>query len=259
MSAGSQESGSYLPILKLNSTEITECVLVCGDPARAEAIASRLLNARELSYNREYRVFSGTAGTTPVTVVSHGVGAAGAAVCFEELIRGGARRLVRVGTAGSLAPQQLRDGDIVISTAAVRGDGLTDQLVAPAFPAVADPELTAELSRAAASRSPRVARGIILTVGAFYGGVDELPNNYYSRAGVLAVEMEAAALFVIASLRGIAAAGIFAIDGIAVDFDAAAYDPHREVVSEAIEDSIDIAVSVFEGERPPGPTRQNAE
>jgi uridine phosphorylase len=54
--------------------------------------------------------------------------------------------------------------------------------------------------------------------------------------------MEAATLFVIASLHGIAAGGVFAIDGVAVDFDAEAYDPHREVVKQGVENSISIAV-----------------
>lgn len=246
MSGEPRTDEMYLPLLKVDSSQINRHAIVCGDPARAAAIAARLEDAEELGYNREYRLFNGWAGPTPVTVVSHGVGAAGAAVCFEELVRGGVQEIIRVGTAGSLAPHRLRDGDLVVGSAAVRKDGLTDQLVAPEYPAVADATLTRRLTEAARERREDAAEGLILTVGAFFPGVEELPNNYFSKAGVLAVEMEAAALYVISSLHGIAAAGIFAIDGIAVDFDAEAYNPHREVVSRAIEDSMGAALAVFQ-------------
>ncbi|TVR86710.1 MAG: purine-nucleoside phosphorylase [Spirochaetaceae bacterium] len=249
----------FLPLLKIWSDQVSEHVIVCGDPARAAQIAESLDTFEELSFNREYRVFHGTLGTRPLTVASHGVGAAGAAVCFKELIRGGARNIIRVGTAGSLAPDKLRDGDIVVAQAAVRCDGLTEQLVAMPFPAVADPRLSLRLHQAVcdagatAHKSPGEGRseyGTILTVGAFYPELEELPNNYYARAGVLAVEMEVSVLFVLAGLHGVAAAGVFALDGVAVDFDGAAYDPHREVVAGAVEISIEAALQVFRDPEP---------
>ena len=85
----------------------------------------------------------------------------------------------------------------------------------------------------------------MLTTGAFYPGPEGLPNNYYSKAGVIAVEMEVSALFVIASLHGVKAGAILAIDGIAVDFDAGKYNPHRERVKEAIEEEIVLALEAL--------------
>src|SRR6056297_3459630 len=108
---------SFLPLLKLPAEEIKEKVIVCGDPERAEKIAKKLDGFEEISYNREYRVFNGSKAGVELTVASHGVGGPGAAVCFEELIRGGARKIIRVGTAGSLNPD-IKDGDIVIASAA---------------------------------------------------------------------------------------------------------------------------------------------
>lgn len=236
----------FLPILKVDSSVISEKVIVCGDPARAEKIAARLDSAEEISFNREYRFFNGTKDTLNISVVSHGVGATGAAVCFEELIKGGAREIIRVGTAGSLS-KEIVDGDIVIASAAVREDGLTNQLIAPAYPAVASKKLIDRLEWAAKKTDIRTNTGIILTIGAFYPELEGLPNNYYSRANVLAVEMEASALFVMASLHGIEAGALFAIDGIAVDFDANSYNPHRDKVDKAIEDEIEIAIKAVVG------------
>ncbi|MFN2363885.1 MAG: nucleoside phosphorylase [Halarsenatibacteraceae bacterium] len=238
-------SEEMLPILKTTSNNINKKVIVCGDPGRVDKIAKYLDRVKEIAYNREYKLINGSYNDQMVSVVSHGVGAAGAAVCFEEIIKGGAEEIIRIGTAGSLN-LSIEDGDIVIAEAAIREDGLTEQLIDKEFPAVADLDLTRSLITAASELSDnQVQSGIILTVGAFYPEIEPLPNNYYSKAGALAVEMEASVLFLIASLHGVAAGGIFAIDGIAVDFDADSYNPHRDKVDQAIDNSIKIALEAI--------------
>lgn len=233
-----------LPIIKVMENSLPPHVLVCGDPERAHQIAQRLKDSREVAWNREYRTFTGTYQRVPLAVCSHGVGAAGAAVCFEELIRAGARYIIRVGTAGSLN-LGIRDGDLVIAQAAVREDGLTAQLIPQSYPAVADPKLLQVLEEAAQEQSLKTARGIVLTVGAFYPGLLDLPNSLMAQANAKAVEMECSALFVIASLRGVAAGAILAIDGMAIEFDGAAYNPHREQVAQAINGAMDIALEAL--------------
>jgi len=235
-------SENFLPLLAVDSEKIAGKVLVCGDPARAAKIADHLDEAEEVSYNREYRLFNGDLQGERINVVSHGVGAAGAAVCFKELIKGGAEEIIRVGTAGSLAPDKLEDGDIVIASAAVREEGVTHQLVSAEYPAVADPGLTGSLCRTAEEMSVDYCRGIVLTADVFYPELEEVPNNYYSRTGAVAVEMEASALFVISSLNDVKAGALMAVDGIAVDWAADEYDPHREEVDRAVEREIEIAL-----------------
>lgn len=233
-----------LPILKVMENSLPPHVLVCGDPERASQIAHRLKDSQEVAWNREYRTFTGTYKGVPLAVCSHGVGAAGAAVCFEELIRAGARYIIRVGTAGSLN-LGIRDGDLVIAQAAIREDGLTAQLIPQSYPAVADPKLMQVLAEAAKEQSLKVASGIVLTVGAFYPGLLDLPNNMMAQANAKAVEMECSTLFVIASLRGVAAGAILAIDGLAIEFDGSDYNPHREQVTQAIQGAIDIALEAL--------------
>ncbi len=238
-------SEEILPILKTTPDKINDKVIVCGDPGRVDKISEYIDDVEEISYNREYKLINGQYNNQDITIVSHGVGAAGAAVCFEEIIKGGAKEIIRVGTAGSL-DLSIGDGDIVIAKAAIREDGLTEQLVKKEFPAIADMGLTRNLITAANDITDnQIQSGIILTVGAFYPEIEPLPNNYYSEAGALAVEMEASVLFLIASLHGVAASGIFAIDGVAIDFDADNYNPHRDKVDEAIENSIKIALKAI--------------
>ncbi|TDO95064.1 uridine phosphorylase [Halanaerobium saccharolyticum] len=234
----------FLPILKTDSKNIRKKALVCGDPARADKIAGFLSNPEEISYNREYKLLNGLYNNKPISVLSHGVGGPGAGVAFTELIKGGVEEIIRVGTAGSLS-QKIKDGDLVIASAAVRNDGLTEQLVDLSYPAVADWEIVNRLNQTANELEIKTRTGIVSTIAAFYPEIESLSNNYFSQAGAIAVEMEASALFVIASLNNIKAGAVLAIDGIAVNFDADSYDPHREEVSQAVEQEIVLALEAL--------------
>jgi uridine phosphorylase len=235
-----------LPNLKLTSDILPERVLVCGDPGRAKIIADLLDNPVLLAQNREYHTYSGSWKGSQVAVVSHGVGAPGAAVCFEELIMGGVQFIIRVGTAGSYQ-KDVTPGSLVISTAAVSCDGLTKQIVPPGFPAVADRNIVEALMNAAVLTGGGVPvnEGITLTLDAFYSGVIEFPHQLYKKAGVLAVDMENSALFVIAALKGIKAGAIMAIDGYADAELRDEYNPHNDLVSNAVEAEMKIALDAI--------------
>jgi uridine phosphorylase len=235
-----------LPNLKVDPENLPKRAIVCGDPKRAARIAALLDESRPIGENREYHSYAGTWNGTEVAVVSHGVGSPGAAVCFEELAKGGVKTIIRVGTAGSYQ-KAIEPGSLVISTAAVRRDGLTSQLVPPGFPAVADRRVVDALSAAAAKRDTglHVAEGVTLTMDMFYSGVVEFPHKLYQQAGVLAVEMENAALFVIAALRGMRAGSILAIDGYADADLLETYNPHTETTAKAIEAEARIALDAI--------------
>lgn len=235
-----------LVILQVDPDQLPKRVIVCGDPKRAASIASRLTNHRQIGENREYHSFAGSWNGTEVGVVSHGVGAPGAAVCFEQLAKGGVKAIIRVGTAGSYQPE-IKPGSLVISTSAVRQDGLTRQLVPDGFPAVPHRHVVEALVRAAASREDGllVAEGMTLTLDVFYNGVLEFPHKLYQKAGVLAVEMENTALFVISSLRGIKAGAILAIDGYADADLQEVYDPYTDEVARAVEAEALIALDAL--------------
>lgn len=234
----------FLPLLNVDTQQIHSNALVCGDPARAAKIAARLDTYEEISHNREYRLFNGTKDGVALTIVSHGVGAAGAAVCFEEVIKGGAQDIIRIGTAGSLR-HGIGDGDLVLASGAVREDGLTDKLIPPAYPAVADHSILLALEHTARALNFPTYSGLVLTLAAFYPEMLDLPNTFYSRANVIAVEMEVSALFVIASLHGVRAGAVLAIDGVAIDFDADSYNPHRELVDQGIDHAMELAIETL--------------
>lgn len=238
-----------LPITGLPLGGVSPAVLVCGDPARATRIAEALDNAEFLSDKREYRAYRGSYHGRPVTVCSHGVGAPGAAIAFEELIAGGGRTLIRVGTCGSLQPD-LHAGEIVIATAAVANTGLVAELVPRGYPAFADVDVVGALRAAAGRDRIPVRAGLVLTRDAFYAGLAADAPDYatLSAAQVLAVEMECAALFVIGSLRGARTGAVLAVDGnVLVEAESIdTYRPDRAVVAEGVDRAIRTALLALE-------------
>ncbi len=230
-----------LPSIRVAPGEMPLYLLLPGDPARAARIAEYLDGAEVLARNREFHSYRGSYRGIPVGVLSTGVGAPGAAVACEEAIRAGARVLIRVGTAGSLT-ERIRDGDLVIALGAARCEGTTPRLVPAELPALAHPRVVRALEDAAAEVGEKVHTGVVVTMDPFYRGVLDLGLETFAAAGAVAVEMECAALFVVASLRGARAGAILAIDGNALRASAGEYDPHREVVRQAVEREIRIAL-----------------
>src|SRR5699024_1115730 len=232
-----------MPTTGIPVNGISPLVIVCGNPFRAEAIASKLDDAEEVAYSREYRTFNGTYKGKKVTVSSHGVGAPGAAVNFEELIKAGAEVIIRVGTAGTYT-KDLPPGSIIVADSAVRADGLTKQLVPEGVPARGDFRVVQALHEAAEERNVTFGTGMIVTLDAFNAWPVELPHKLYQDSGALAAEMEISALYTSAQLRGVEAGGIVALDGFAYD-DMNYYNPHNDFVSKAIDDEIQIALDAI--------------
>jgi purine-nucleoside phosphorylase len=176
--------------------------LLPGDPGRATLIAERFLDGAQLTTaNRGLLGYTGSYLGVPVSVQTTGMGCPSLAIVVEELVRLGARTLIRVGTAGVVAEQVL-PGDLIVAHASVPNDGTTRQYLAgrPHAP-TASFETTRALVDAAASHGGAHV-GLIQTEDAFYA---TQPSDVpvLAARGVLAVEMEAAALFVLGHLRSV--------------------------------------------------------
>lgn len=192
-------------------------VLMPGDPARCELIASHFDDARHVVSNREYTTFTGSLDGVPVSVTSHGIGSPSTAIAVEELRKVGVHTMIRVGTSGSMQPAQ-RIGDLVIASAAVRDEGTSRQYAPLAFPAVAHLDVVNALRDAARSAGRRHHVGVVQSKDSFYGEMEaarmpvaaELQASWEAsvRAGALASEMECSALFVIGSILRIRTGGI---------------------------------------------------
>ena len=183
------------------------CILP-GDPGRCEAIAAQFDDARLVSQNREYTVYTGVLLGEKVSVCSTGIGGPSAAIAMEELIHIGAHTFVRVGTCGGMSAK-VRAGDVVIATGAIRMEGTSREYAPIEFPAVPDFSVLCALVQAAEELQYPYHAGVVQCKDSFYGqhspetkpvAADLLDKwEAWKKLGCLASEMESAALFVIAS------------------------------------------------------------
>lgn len=190
----------------------TKYAILPGDPGRVPVIAGFLDDPCKLASNREFTSWCGTLCGERVIVLSTGIGGPSAAIALEELSRAGLKAAIRTGTCGGIN-ERVVPGDIVVPTAAVRMEGTSKEYAPIEFPAAADHDIVKALVGAAKKNGFRVHTGIVQSKDSFYGqhSPDSMPVGYelknkwdaWKRLGVLASEMETAALFVAASARNI--------------------------------------------------------
>ncbi|MEG2037930.1 MAG: uridine phosphorylase [Ruthenibacterium sp.] len=186
--------------------EIGRYCILPGDPGRCASIAALFDGAVKIAENREFVSYSGSLLGEKVSVCSTGIGGPSAAIAMEELHHCGADTFLRTGTCGGI-DRAVQSGDLVVATAAIRFEHTSCEYAPIEFPAVANFEVTAALLQAAKGR--RVHCGVVQCKDSFYGQHDpaRMPVSYellqkweaWKRLGVLASEMESAALFVVAS------------------------------------------------------------
>ena len=138
-----------------------------------------------------------------------GIGAPAAAMVVEELIALGTRRFVTVGVAGSLRAG-LVVGDVVVADEGIRDEGLSHHYLPSGHRALADRDLSDQMTRALADARLRPRRGITWTIDAIYRET-VAEARHFARHGALCVEMEAAALFAVAEVRQVALATVLCI------------------------------------------------
>jgi len=198
------------PHIMCGTKDVAKYVLIPGDPKRVETIVSFLDESRKVADYRGFLTYTGSKDGVGISVCSTGIGCPSAAIVVEELARIGAETFIRVGTTGALQ-KNIRMGDIVVASAAVRADGTSKIYVPLEFPAVASFDVSAALQKAARKHGREVHFGLVLSTDAFYGNSENLKR--WSEFGVLAVEMESSVIFTIASLKKLKAGSILAVDG----------------------------------------------
>ena len=198
--------------------DVGEYCILPGDPGRCEKIAAYLDSPRQVSYNREYNVYTGSLLGVPVSICSTGIGGPSAAIAVEELFACGARTFIRVGTCGGIS-LDVKCGDSVIATGAVRFEGTSREYAPLEFPAVPDFGVLSAIVDAAKTVGGDCHVGVVQCKDSFYGQhsparmpiASELLAKWeaWKRLGVLASEMESAAIFTVCSALGAKAGAVF--------------------------------------------------
>ncbi|MBQ1728785.1 MAG: uridine phosphorylase [Oscillospiraceae bacterium] len=198
--------------IALSEGDVGRFVIVPGDPGRCEKIARYFASPRLVGQNREYTTYTGTLDGVPVSVTSTGIGGASAAIAMEELTKIGADTFIRVGTCGGIN-MKVRSSDVVIATGAIRMEGTSREYAPIEYPATADYGVTRALTDAAEALGYTWHAGVVQCKDSFYGqhSPEKSPVSFellakweaWKKLGVLASEMESAALFTVAAALGV--------------------------------------------------------
>ena len=207
--------------LHLSAGEIPSTVLMPGDPGRVERMRTTWDDGVELAFHREYRSARGSYKGVPIGAISSGVGSPSLEIAVHEFATIGGETVIRVGTCGALRAD-IECGDLIVPVAAVRRDGTSDRYVPLEHPAFADPEVSMAVVEACERLGYRYHTGIVCSVGSFYVGQERpVTGGFWQnaadgliedlrRAGVICLEMECSALFVLARLFGMRSGAILA-------------------------------------------------
>ena len=211
------EDGSQYHI-GLNKGDVGKYVILPGDPKRCKKIAQYFDDPKLVADNREYVTYTGYLNGEKVSVTSTGIGGPSAAIAMEELVNVGAEVFIRVGTCGGMQ-LDVKGGDLVIATGAIRMEGTSKEYAPIEFPAVANLDVVNALVKASENLGYTHHTGVVQCKDSFYGQHSpeikpvsyELMNKWeaWKRLGCLASEMESAALFIVASYLGVKVGSVF--------------------------------------------------
>jgi uridine phosphorylase len=236
------------------------CILP-GDPGRVPAIAALFDDAHPVAQNREYTTYTGTLLGEKVSVCSTGIGGPSASIAMEELVKCGADTFIRTGTCGGIA-LDVQAGDIVVATGAIRFEHTSMEYAPLEFPAVSDLEIANQLVRASKELGYPTHAGVVQCKDSFYGQHSpekspvwyELQNKWdsWKRLGVLASEMESAALFVVASALHVRCGSCFHVVWNQEREKAGLDQPMTEDTSTSVKVAVEALKRLIESDRASG-------
>ena len=206
--------------LQIRPGDVGRYVILPGDPKRCEKIARHFDDAKLVADSREFVTYTGYLDGEKVSVTSTGIGGPSATIAMEELVLCGADTFVRVGTCGGI-DLDVKGGDIVVATGAVRMEGTSRENAPIEYPAVADVDVMHALIQAAKEKEITYHAGVVQCKDSFFGQHEpevmpvsyELENKWQAwlRMGCLASEMESAALFIAGSFLRVRVGSCFLV------------------------------------------------
>ncbi len=230
------------PHLLVDDGDVHDLALIPGDPGRVDRIAGHCDETEAIAENREYKVVNATHDGRDLTICSTGIGCPSAAIAVEELANVGVQTFIRVGTTGALQAD-VEIGDMVVATGAAKNEGTSKRYEAVEYPAVPDYHVLSSLVDAAEARGEDVHVGPIASDDAYYAETDASVEDWEA-AGLLSVEMEAAAVFSLTRRKGLAAGAICTVDGNLVKGTQKGTDTEDDELPEKAKNNVGRAIDI---------------
>lgn len=230
------------PHISATNEAIAKTVLLPGDPLRAKYIAERhLTGAVQFNAVRNMFGYTGTYQGKPVSVMGSGMGIPSIGIYSYELIHFyGVKRLIRVGSCGSFQTD-LKVRDIVIGLSASTNSDYARQYNLPGtYAPSAAWSLLKQAVAVAEKKGIDVRVGNILSSDIFYDDNKDAWRQW-AKMGVLAVEMEAAALYMNAARAGVEALCILTVSDSLVTHEATTAEERQSSFNQMVEIALELA------------------
>lgn len=196
-------------MLGLKPDSLGPYALIPGPKERSELLL-KLLKAPQRNFSfLDYEMHSGSLDGKRVTVGNGGRFAPDTAITTEILCGAGAQTLIRIGSCGSLQ-ENIKIGDLVIVTGALRGEGTSRYYVAENFSTVAHGDIVGALQKAADQLKVRYHLGWVFTTDALFQETPEMINQL-NRQNISSIDMVTSAFLTIAQVRGQKAGAVLAV------------------------------------------------
>lgn len=224
--------------------DIADVVLLPGDPLRAQFIAENYLS-NPVQYNKVRGMYgyTGTYKGTPVSVQGSGMGIPSISIYAHELINDyGVQRLMRIGSCGSMQ-KDVKIRDLVFGMASSHDSAINDRRFPDmTYAPIADFGLLEKAVNTARDKGYRFHVGNILSTDLFYNDDQELWKQW-AAFGVLAVEMEGAALYTLASKFGVQALTMLTVSDHLVTGEQTTSEEREKTFTQMMEVALETAVS----------------
>lgn len=231
------------PHIAANSRDqIAETVLLPGDPLRAKFIAENFLeNPVQFNATRNMLGYTGYYQGKPVSVMGSGMGMPSIGIYSYELIHFyGVKNLIRVGSCGAYQPD-IKVRDIILAMSASTNSNYATQFGLPGtYAPTASWKLLKQAVAVAEAKGYPVKVGNVLSSDIFYDADPEVWKRW-AKMGVLAVEMEAAALYMNAAYAGVNALCILTVSDSLVSKEALPAEERERTFTQMMEIALSLA------------------
>jgi 5'-methylthioadenosine phosphorylase len=202
-------------IIHAKEGDIAENVVICGDPARAESLSGMLNKPRLVNVDRGFIIYTGKFNGSPITIATHGIGQPSVAIVIEELAQLGAKRMLRLGTAGAL-DEKIKTGEFVVVTGASYANGSTvtqyegKKLDGIAIAQTPDFELTAKITEELDRKKLAYRFSNTYSSDSFYSFRTDFAKEL-AVYGNDVVDMEVSTLFMLGKIKRLSTASLLVV------------------------------------------------
>ena len=232
-----------------NPGDFAKTVLMPGDPLRAQFLAETFLtDARLVNNVRGIHGYTGTYRGTPVSVMASGMGIPSIGIYSYELYHFyGVENILRIGSAGAMQ-EHIRVRDLVFGMGACTNSAFASQYgLHGTFAPTASWELLSTAVGIAGERGLRFHVGNLLSSDSFYTDDGDTANAAWRKMGVLAIEMEAAGLYMTAAREGKRALALCTVCDHLLTGEATTPEERQTTFTEMMEVALETAVRMDHG------------